>query len=476
MLDNIVSRFKKVAPAVDFWSLRLSDRKYESLSIRQGVLQPPAHKHSLGAFITIVHGQGHGYAATCDVSREGLSHAAHQAVAWAKQRTGLHLLRAAHHPRLERSANYHSEIRIPWSSWPLGDKFTLLHDADKRLNIADTIVDRSASLNYETEKTLLTCCEGKRIEQSFGWFTPGLVALANRDSDTQRRSFGFDQTRQGGLETFQPLRLLNEATRISEEAVALLHAPNCPSGRRSLLLTPAQMILQIHESIGHPLELDRILGDERNYAGTSFVTKDMFGQYRYGSALLNVTYDPRHKTQAASFAFDDEGQVATREYIIRKGILQRPLGSRTSQLRSALSGVSNARASDWNRPPIDRMANLNLEPGDSSLEQMIASVEKGILMDTNLSWSIDDSRIKFQFGCELGRLIENGELKALVKNPNYRGLSPTFWRSLVKTGDTHTYELMSVPHCGKGEPNQMIRVGHASPACLFAEVEVFGGV
>jgi predicted Zn-dependent protease len=242
-----------------------------------------------------------------------------------------------------------------------------------------------------------------------------------------------------------------------------------------VLLMPDQMILQIHESIGHPLELDRILGDERNFAGTSFVTPDMFGAYRYGSELLNVTFDPTRGEELASYGWDDEGAPAERVSLIRNGILERPLGGATSQLRAGLAGTSNARADSWNRPPIDRMANLNLEPGESTLDEMIAGIERGILMETNCSWSIDDSRNKFQFGAERGRMIANGKLGAVVKNPNYRGVSADFWRSLVRVGNEGTVQVLGSPHCGKGEPSQVIRVGHSSPACVFANVDVFGG-
>jgi predicted Zn-dependent protease len=267
----------------------------------------------------------------------------------------------------------------------------------------------------------------------------------------------------------------DQAEQLAEQALALLSAPECPSDIRDLLLMPNQMVLQIHESIGHPLELDRILGDERNYAGTSFVSLDMFGSYRYGSGLLNVTFDPSRPEQLASYGFDDEGTPAERTYLIRNGILQRPLGGASSQTRAGLAGVANARACSWNRPPIDRMANLNLEPGTSSLQELIGSIERGILMDANRSWSIDDSRNKFQFGCELGRLIEQGELKGLVRNPNYRGISANFWRNLAKVGNADTLEVGGTPNCGKGEPNQVIHVGHATPACVFRDVEVFGG-
>jgi predicted Zn-dependent protease len=233
-------------------------------------------------------------------------------------------------------------------------------------------------------------------------------------------------------------------------------------------------MLQIHESIGHPLELDRILGDERNYAGTSFVTLDMFGSYEYGSSLLNVIHDPTRAGEFATFAFDDDGSPAAREHLIREGLLLRPLGGTISAQRASLPGVSTARACSWNRPPIDRMSNLNLEPGQSSLEEMIASIDDGLLLATNVSWSIDDSRNKFQFGCEWGQRIRGGRLAEVVRDPNYRGVSATFWRSLAMVGSADTVEVLGTPFCGKGEPNQVIRVGHASPACKFSQVDVFG--
>jgi predicted Zn-dependent protease len=246
-----------------------------------------------------------------------------------------------------------------------------------------------------------------------------------------------------------------------------------------VVLMPDQMMLQIHESIGHPLELDRILGDERNYAGTSFVTLDMFGRFQYGSPLLNVTYDPTRNVEFASFAFDDEGLPAERSFLIKDGLLLRPLGGSSSLQRARrlvpeLAGVATTRACAWNRPPIDRMSNLNVEPGESSLQEMIAATEYGVLMKTNRSWSIDDSRNKFQFGCEWGQMIRGGQLAEVVRDPNYRGVSRDFWRSLTMVGQPDTVEVMGTPYCGKGEPNQAVRVGHASPACRFSGIDVFG--
>src|SRR5207248_10729082 len=254
----------------------------------------------------------------------------------------------------------------------------------------------------ETEPLYRTT-DGGRVYQHFVYLVPMLSATANAGSETQTRTFGGrGYCRQGGMEVLDAVGFRSAAPQLAAEALQLLTAPNCPSEVMDVLLAPDQMILQIHESIGHPLELDRILGDERNYAGTSFVTPDMFGTYRYGSELLNVTYDPTRRGELASFAYDDDGTPAQKVFLIRDGMLVAPLGGRLSQARAGLPGTANSRACAWNRPPIDRMANLNVEPGTSSLEAMIGSIRRGIVMRTNVSWSIDDSRNKFQFGCEWG--------------------------------------------------------------------------
>jgi predicted Zn-dependent protease len=476
-LADIARRFTSQAPAVDAWTLRLVAIHQEGLAVRQGVLQPLTTGFSRGAMLTVIEGSGIGYAATADLGVSGLGRAVTQARYWARASQGLGLLDVVDYPLPELTGQYHQIPAVPWEGVPLEDKIALLQDACQALKIDDRIVDSVASLYYQRMQSLLVSSRGGAIEQTLHTIQPGLTVVANQGSQTQRRSGAGadDRPRQGGMEQLPLVGFPDQAEALAEQALALLSAPECPSDCCDLLLMPNQMVLQIHESIGHPLELDRILGDERNYAGTSFVTLDMFGSYRYGSELLNVTFDPGRSEQLASYGFDDEGTPAERTYLIRDGILQRPLGGAGSQARARLPGVANARACSWNRPPIDRMANVNLEPGSSSLPELIGSVERGILMDANRSWSIDDSRNKFQFGCELGRLIEQGELKGLVRNPNYRGISANFWRGLAKVGDAKTLQVGGTPNCGKGEPNQVIQVGHAAPACLFREVEVFGG-
>ncbi|MGD8568839.1 MAG: TldD/PmbA family protein [Gammaproteobacteria bacterium] len=475
-IDSIIDEFRQVAPDVEFWSLRLVFDRDEILSVRENVVQPPRIQQSRGAHITLVNDGGFAYAATSELNRRGFGKAIDSALMWAKVSAQHGLLKTSDIPRPQRSGEFETVIEQPWQSTSFGDKIDILVNVSHALKIDDRIVDWQAVLGHRDTLTVLMTSDDIRIEQTFHYLFPGYEAVANVGSQTQRRTGGgWGTARQGGLEQLASWQFPEAAQQVAEEAIALVQAPDCPTETASVLLMPSQMMLQIHESIGHPLELDRILGDERNFAGTSFVQPGMCGSYQYGSKLLNVTFDPALATEMSGYAFDDEGTPAERTYIIRNGILERLLGSATSQARTGLQGIANARACNWNRPPIDRMANLNLEPGDNTFEDLVKTIENGVLMDTNLSWSIDDSRNKFQFGCELGRVVKDGEIKGLVKNPNYRGISATFWRNLAAVGDQSTFEIWGTPYCGKGEPQQIIHVGHASPACVFHDVEIFGG-
>lgn len=459
---------------VDYASVRLWDERAQHVSVRQNQLQPLSTNYDTGIMVSVWHGGGLGYGATSDVSPDGVRAAVERARHWASATAGVGVVESP--PLGHPVGTYATDVEVGWDGLGTADRIELLQQQSRRLGIDDRIVDWQADLTLRDVDSLLLTNGGGRVEQQFRFVYPGLRATANDGSNTQTRTHGANAyCGQGGAEVLGRHGFGDAATRIAEEALELLSAPNCPDGVMDVLLAPDQMILQIHESIGHPLELDRILGDERNYAGTSFVTPDMFGTHRYGSDLLNVSFDPTVPGQLASYGFDDDGTPAERTMLIENGILLRPLGGAISQERAGLEGVANSRACSWNRPPIDRMANLNVEPGTSTEAELIASVERGVSFHTNNSWSIDDSRNKFQFGCEYGRLIVDGELGGVVRNPSYRGVSATFWRNLKGVGDADSFKVMGTPNCGKGEMNQMVGTGHASPSCLFADVEVFGG-
>ncbi len=470
------------APAQALVSVRLVEEESRVLAVVRGVLQPLVSTVDSGAMVTVQVPGGSGYCASADLGPASLQAAADRAFTWAKlcARFGVFDGVSLPSPRVD---GLHWPSRavepLPHDEALIG----LLHEEAAALRRDERIVHWSATLRITRSRQSLFADGRQLAEQVFDWIEPNLEATAAADGLAQTRTLaghynGFCQ--QGGFEVLRRSGLPGGGERVGEEALQLLAAPNCPSGRMSLLLMPDQMMLQIHESIGHPLELDRILGDERNFAGGSFVTPDMFGSYPYGSELLNVSFDPERQAGFAGYGADDEGTPASRTLLIERGVLMRPLGSALSQARAQAAGlrlgaVACARASGWHRAPIDRMANLDVEPGDTPLAQMIAQVEHGVLMRTNASWSIDDSRNKFQFGCEWGQRIEDGQLGAVVRNPNYRGVSASFWRSLSRLGDRDSFEVMGTPFCGKGEPGQVIRVGHSAPACLFDGVEVFGG-
>jgi predicted Zn-dependent protease len=474
-LEKVAQQFRELARAIPRWSIRVVRSRTEELSIQRAVAQPLRIGEDLGAMVTVVEGGGIGYAATPDLSREGLERAAIEARLWANRAGRCFVFDPQGLPRLSRGGTYESPVRTPWESVSLAERTAMLRAESEGLRCDARIVDWEAALAVSEVESLLADSDGAEIRQLFRYVVPTLRATAARPGDSETRTFGGHAfSRQGGLEVLEAIGWFGAGRRVGEEALELLSAPRCPAGVMDLVLAPDQAILQVHESIGHALELDRILGDERNYAGRSFVKPEMFGRYRYGSPLLNVTFDPTVPGEFASYGFDDEGSPAAREYLIREGLLVRALGGATSRARCGVPGVACTRASGWNRPPVDRMGNVNLEPGSSTFEELVRAVERGVYMETNCSWSIDDAREKFQFGCERGRRIVDGELREVVRRPGYRGVTPIFWHSLAAVGDPSTRLVLGTPYCGKGEPNQAIPVGHAAPACLFRGVEVFG--
>ncbi len=460
----------------DFWSLRFVDEATDSYMVRKNVALPLSTSLDSGVMASVYVNGGYGYAASGDTSPDGLRRVLARAREWAVATAPRAIADSRALPRPAPRGVYASPsssgATLTRREW-----FDLLLEESRSAGDDPRIVDWESSVDIVHSTQRLVTSGGGDVVQRYRFLMPAASVTAHADGDTVVRTLNGYRgiCQQGGEEILARFGFAGSMRRIVDEALELLAAPDCPSGTMDVLLAPDQMILQIHESIGHPLELDRILGDERNFAGTSFVTADMFGSYRYGSELLNVTFDPTRGEQLASYAYDDEGTAAQKMHLIRAGILERPLGGAISQQRAGMPGVANARACSWNRPPIDRMANLNIEPGTSSFDDMVGSIEHGVYMQTNCSWSIDDSRNKFQFGCERGRMIRDGKLAEVIKRPNYRGISANFWRNLTHVGDASTLEVLGTPHCGKGEPSQVIRVGHASPACVFASVDVFGG-
>ncbi len=446
--------------------------------IRDGVPVANGRAATHGIMVEVLADGQFGYYGTPNMTPEGIANAAKKAFQQAKIASCHATYEFDETARPSHQGNYQSPYTKNRESLSAGALNETLLEAYNHLKVSDKIVSASSLCQVIETSFRFVSTNGSDINQDFLMLEFDLSATAADGTNQQTRTFGGMRgtCRQMGMEYFDKYEILANANRIGEQAIELLDAEDCPTGEMDVVIAPDQMMLQIHESIGHALEVDRILGDERNYAGWSFVKLEDFGKLQYGSKLMNITFDPTLESEFASYAYDDGGLKATKEYLIKDGLLVRGLGGQESQIRSGLDGVANFRSSGWNRAPIDRMANINLEPGDSTFDELIGQVENGVYMESNKSWSIDDYRNKFQFGCEYGRLIENGKLTKVVKNSNYRGISTPFWNSLKGVGNADTFGIYGTPNCGKGEPNQVIRVGHASPACLFENIQVFGGV
>ena len=275
-----------------------------------------------------------------------------------------------------------------------------------------------------------------------------------------------------GWEHIRTLGLIEEAERTGREAVELLSAPECPSEVTTLILDSGQVELQVHESIGHPIELDRVLGMEEAYAGSSFLTTEDRGTLKYGSPLVSITADATLSGGLGSFGYDDEGVPAQRVPILVDGIFQNFLTSRETAPVVGQTSNGTRRADGWSHLPLIRMTNISLEPREGSLAEIIGDTKDGIFMATNQSWSIDDKRINFQFGCEIAWRIKDGKLTQMYKNPNYTGITTEFWGSCDAVGGREEWTVWGTPNCGKGQPGQVARVGHGTSPARFRDVQV----
>ena len=461
----------------DFVAFKFVSETTRDLSVRNGKPDDVFQCVDQGLLVEVMKNGHIGYAATSELSEDGIKHAFDRAL----QTTGSAAAKAVTQfdstVRPKATGHYVSPRIRPLDQLSISEIYDFLKKTSLRLKKNDQIVTALSDAMLVDCKQVYMASNGADFQQDFNMVIHAMLATAQEAGETQTRSLhgGRGNCNQIGAEVFKLDQALNACDTISTEALELLKAENCPVMKCDLILSPDQMLLQIHESIGHPLELDRILGDERNFAGWSFVQPSDFGKLQYGSPMMNVTFDPTVDGQFASYAFDEVGNKAEKKHLIQNGVLKAGLGSLESQVRSKIPGVANSRSSSWNRAPIDRMANINLEHGSETLEEMISKVENGVIMFANRSWSIDDYRRKFQFGCEYAKRIENGKLTKTLKNPNYRGITVPFWNNLDGLTKADTVGVFGSPYCGKGEPSQIIRVGHSSPYARFKNIEVFGG-
>lgn len=464
------------AGRVDYADARHVGSAHEAISVRNGRLHELHREEQEGFGVRVRIRGAWGFAAARGSDRAAAEDALARAIALAEAQPAPPAA-APLAPEEPARGSYAARCARDPFEVPLEDKLSLLLAADEALRGDPRLAVTSAHFLAFRELRSFASTEGGCCDQTIVECGGGIVATAVEGSESQVRSYPASfrgDVAQRGYEHFEELALVAHAPRVAEEAVALLSAPACPSQRTTLILDGEQLALQLHESVGHAVELDRVLGMEASYAGTSWVRVEDLGRLRYGSELMNVTADATSPTGLGTYAWDDEGVAAHRVPIVRAGVLQGFLSSRETAGEIGLERSGGAaRAEGFARQPIVRMTNVNLEPGDAgSLEDLIASTERGIYMETNRSWSIDQRRLQFQFGTEIAWEIVDGERRRMLRNPSYAGVTPEFWGSLDAVCAESEWRLWGVLNCGKGEPGQSMHVSHGTAPARFRDVQV----
>ena len=446
----------------------------EGLSARNGVLERMSRNESAGVGVRALIGSSWGFFATPDPDGATARKAGEEAAAIAEASA----LVAGPPTELAdvgvAQAHWDSRWEEHPFTVPLSERGDLLVGVTATMKAVNGVGVASAYMHaWDTQKWFVSS-QGHRISQHLVESGTSMDATAVGETETQRRSYGGIGGIWGtrGYEMIRACDLPANAQRVGEEAVALLSAPECPSGTTDLILGREQLALQIHESVGHAIELDRILGWEAAFAGTSFLDLGELGKLRYGSELMNITADATLPGALGSFGYDDEGTPAQRVDIVKDGVWVGVLSGRDSASVAGLPPGGMVRGDGWNRLPMVRMTNVGLLPGESSLEEIVAATDDGIYMETNRSWSIDDKRLNFQFGCEVGYEVKNGALGRMLRNPTYTGITPRFWGSMDMLGGGDEWVFWGTPNCGKGQPSQYGHTGHPSVPARFRGVRV----
>ncbi len=419
-----------------------------------------------------------GFAATDRLTRDGIAACAAEAVAIAKASS----LAKIHNVNMVSERAYVDVWQNPYVKDPFRISLTaqidLLLAADAEMRKVKGVTLAETSMQFRRLEQFFASTIGSRIHQTKVQSGAGIVATTFQGSEIQKRSYPNSfggQHMLAGYELIESFDLVGNARRVGEESVALHSAAQCPEGTRTIILESGQLGLQIHESIGHPIELDRVLGMEANFAGMSFLTLEKLNSLRYGSEIVNVVADARleHGAGLGTFGYDDEGVPAQCTDIIRNGLFTGYLSNRETAATIGLDRSGGTmRAENWNRLPIIRMTNVSLHPGTWKYDDLIADTDDGILMETNRSWSIDDKRYHFQFSTEIGWEIKGGKKTRMIKNPSYSGITTEFWNSCDAICSRDHWTLWGTPNCGKGQPQQVMGTGHGASPSRFRNIRV----
>lgn len=470
VLQGLVDGLKK--KRVDYADARYVDLEEETIGARNGVVEVNAKSRSRGIGVRVLWKGSWGFASTSDVTDLGVADRA-LAVAQATARASAPPAKLADVEPAK--ASWKTPCKIDPFGVPLSKKLALLSSLSESLRKGKRIRSANASYTaYRTRKTFAST-EGAMIDQDIVECGAGIVATAAENGIVQSRSYPNSHRGDfvtGGWEHIEAMKLADHVERVRDEAEQLLDAPDLPEGTYDLVLWGPQLALQIHESCGHPIEADRVLGTEQSLAGGSFLQPDKLGKFRYGSKHVTITLDGTIPGGLGSYGYDDEGVPTARGTVIDAGIFKGYLTSRETAAKLKLKPNGAMRADSWSRIPLIRMMNISLEPGTWDQQELLEESDGAILCDINKSWSIDDRRLNFQFGCEAAWQIKGGKRGKLFRNPMYSGMTPEFWNSCDAVSSKDYWRVWGVPNCGKGVPGQSARVGHGAAPSRFRKVKM----
>jgi TldD protein len=455
---------------------RVVRRLDESVSIKTGRVEGVASGESEGFGVRVLVDGAWGFAASHILTTAEADRVAGEAVRIARASATALREPVVLADRPPAKGRFETPVEEDPFTVPLDRKIADLLAADTAATKVKGIAFTESMYAAQREWKTFAATDGSYTEQVITHVGSAIEANAVDGDEHQRRSYpdsggGWNAA---GYEFIRGLGLADQAEPLAEEAVELLTAPQCPSGRFTIILAPSQLYLQVHESCGHPTELDRVFGTEASYAGTSFLTTDKLESgFRYGSDLIDIVADATAPGGMGSFGWDDEGVEAQAVPLVKEGIFVGYLSSRETAPRIGRASGGAMRADGWNRIPLIRMTNINLLPKPGmSLDEIVADTDDGLYLASNRSWSIDDRRLNFQFATEVAYEIKGGKKGRLFKNPTYTGITYEFWRSCDAVGDARSYVMLGTPNCGKGEPGQVGHVGHAVPGARFRNVQV----
>ncbi|MDQ3985297.1 MAG: TldD/PmbA family protein [Actinomycetota bacterium] len=455
---------------------RVVEADVESIGARGPVAEGLDRSHSVGVGVRVLVQGSWGYSASAVHNNSEVEAIARRAVEVAQSTSSLSKTRVQLVPEPAHNATWSTPLEIDPFAVSVEDKLSLLTKAAELMQNTEGVRVGRATMDLLRQRSLFASSEGSFIDQTIIHTGAGIEATAVADAEVQSRSYPGSfrgHFGSGGYELIETMNLIEHSPRVAEEAVALLSAPECPAGRTTLVLDGHQVMLQVHESVGHPTELDRVLGLEAAFAGTSFVSIEDLGRLAYGSEHVNITADATVEGGLGTYRFDDEGVEAQRADLVKDGIL---VGFQTSRETAAAVGATRSngtmRAEGWENFPLIRMTNVNLVAGSGTLDDLLADVDDGVYMATNKSWSIDDKRKNFQFGCEIAWEVKQGRLTRMLKDPRYTGLTTEFWRSCDAVAGQEEWRMWGTPNCGKGQPGQTMRVGHGTSPARFRNVHV----